>query len=166
MKNNKIFALAIISVILLSACEPVLHETNLQTEEKPEVPAVEPSPSAINVSDSQDMSEGVHGFGKGSSTNLRVPDIDQAYSDMADMGVRFIRKKIPMADVQLGQNFYDFNARWDLDRMIPVAEKYDLEIVGLLAYGPSLPYDDNEHFLRLWEGYVQAVIDRCGHNIH
>lgn len=49
--------------------------------------------------------------------------------------------------------------------MIPAASNYGLKIVGLLAYGPSLPYDDDEHFLRLWEGYVCAVVDRYGENI-
>jgi len=61
-----------------------------------------------------------------------------------------------MANVQIGEDFYDFDASWNIDRMIPAASKYGLKIVGLLAYGPSLPYDDDEHFLRLWEGYVRG----------
>lgn len=61
-----------------------------------------------------------------------------------------------MADVQIGEDFYDFNTRWDIDWMTPAAKKYDLDIVALLAYGPSLPYDDDEHFLRLWKGYVRG----------
>jgi hypothetical protein len=33
---------------------------------------------------------------------------------MADIGVRYIREEIPMADVQIGEDFYDFNAPWDI----------------------------------------------------
>ena len=167
MKMNfyKLTALMIVLVILLSACEPVLQRTDLQIKETQDNPATEPSPTTITVSEPQSMNQSIHGFGMGSSTNLRAPDIDQAYREMADMGVRYILEEIPMADVQIGEDFYDVNARWNIDRMIPAASKYGLKIVGLLAYGSSLPYDDDEHFLRLWEGYVRAVVDRYGENI-
>jgi len=123
MNFYKLSALMVVLVVLLSACEPMLEITDLQIKETQDNPATEPSPTTITVSEPQSMNQSIHGFGMGSSTNLRAPDIDQAYREMADMGVRYILEEIPMADVQIGEDFYDVNARWNIDRMIPAASK-------------------------------------------
>jgi hypothetical protein len=75
MKMNfyKLTALMIVLVILLSACEPVLQRTDLQIKEAQDNPATEPSPTTLAVSEPHSMSQSIHGFDMGSSTNLRGP---------------------------------------------------------------------------------------------
>lgn len=72
----KLTALMIVLVILLSACGPVLQGADLQIKEAQDNPATVPSPTTLAVSEPHSMSQSIHGFNMGSSTNLRVPDID------------------------------------------------------------------------------------------
>ena len=107
----------------------------------------------------------INGFGMGSSTNIRVADIDAAYADMRSFGVQFVREEFPMELIQKGPGNYDFGVGEGFDRMIEAANRNNLKIVALLAYGPSVPYRDDDEFLELWEEYVRMVVVRYGSDI-
>lgn len=116
------------------------------------------------VSDYQ-MDGAVHGFGMGSSAFLRVADLDQAYYDMAEMGVRYIREEFRWNTIQSGISEHYFTYNNGYDRIIEGARENNLEIVALLTYKPSVSYDGDQEFIELWGAYVQALVDRYGEEI-
>jgi len=95
MNFYKLSALMVVLVVLLSACEPMLEITDLQIKETQDNPATEPSPTTIAVSEPQSMNQSIHGFGMGSSTNLRAPDIDQLTVKWLTWGSGTSGKKSP-----------------------------------------------------------------------
>jgi Mg-chelatase subunit ChlD len=111
------------------------------------------------------QSKPINGFGMGSSTNIRLENIEAAYAEMQSMGVRYIREEFPMREIQQSPTSYNFDIYWGFDRMVSSARDHNLEIVALLAYGPSFPYGSDITFLNLWENYVSEVVNRYGDDI-
>lgn len=161
---KKSISTSLFLLILLTACAPISDQIrNLVDSSLPQV--FDGHSEDFPASDFEfKPTDTVYGFGMGSGTLLRVNDIDHAFADMAAMGVRYVREEFPMANIQVSPDFYDFVYPWNFNRMIESANRHNLEILGLLTYGPdiNIPYADDEAFLTLWEDYVSEVVDRYG----
>jgi hypothetical protein len=115
----------------------------------------------------------VDGFGMGSSTHLRVgiSEYEKYLQKQQQMGIRWIREEFPWNEIELSQgNFrweYAFgDTRRDFDRMVALANDYNIEVVGLLGYSPEYLSDASEtELLEAWRGYLTAVVDRYGDKI-
>lgn len=104
-------------------------------------------------------------FGMGSNTHMRTESIETAYKEMADLGVQFVREDIPWQEIHVGNNEFNYGYRdGKLQKALTAARENNLEVVGILAYGPGekVVYSNRKEFIALWDEYVERVVYRFG----
>ncbi len=118
-------------------------------------------------------------LGIGTSTHLRVgtDGLSGAYGQLEEMQIRWVREEIPWAEVELNPGEFRWvygngNTYRDFNRMLAEAKIHDLKVLAVLSTGPVyLPHQfpeqavDSDEFMKRWQVYVQAVVDRFGDRI-
>ena len=107
-------------------------------------------------------------FGMGSNTHMRTENIEDAYREMAGIGVKFVREDIPWQEIQVGNEGFNFDYRnGALSRALNAARSNGLQVVGILAYTPGngVTYNTAKEFVRHWQNYVTAVVQTFGEKI-
>lgn len=135
-------------------------------------PAVDQSVEEPNADTSQ-TGMVIDGFGMGSSTHLRVgiDPLDEYLSQQEEMGVRWIREEFPWGEIEPAEGNFRFQyvfgpQRRDFDLMLSKAAEHNINVMGVLVYGPIyLNQPGEEQLLSRWEEYVTAVVSRYGSQV-
>lgn len=169
MKNNPLIFITILLVfsVCLSACGPIPKGVDDLPKVNKPITSSEPTRGSL-VPLPQIQPSSATWFGMGSNTHMRSNDVDRDYAEMASLGVRFVREDIPWQEIQIDDTNYSFDYRGGiLYRAIDAADKYNLEILAMLAYSPPENYKNasKAEFIKFWKGYVQAVVDSFGDHL-
>jgi len=166
-KYHKLVVMVVISIMILGVIAPleIVHANQAIGSKKAHLNKIN------NLTDASQATP-IDGFGMGSSTHLRVIDVEAAYRELKSMGVKYIREEFPMEYLQSGIGRYNFTVGGiDFDRSVELAVQNGLEFVALLTYGPCDGHairpcyaTDNE-FFSLWEDYVSTLVERYGKDI-